>query len=550
MKNRLRFLNSIRWRLPLSYAGIALLATLALGVLLLSTLRSYYDTQEREYLQNNANVMAQRLERLYHTDAPNEIIAAEVNNFAFLTHASVRLMSPDHAVVVHSENPVTFELSRVPIYVSDFNRAPNHTTEVGPTVWTEALPTDGAVEILQAGGGGDVAVSGIAAEGLPRNVSFTVGQGIWLDNGPFGYRLRLSEPPSMTLSDQIVTVAISDKREDIVFGYLELSEGPAFGDEIVSSVARQFVGAGIAAVVIAALMGWVVSRRISQPVLALNVVTGRMAEGDLSVRADTDRRDEIGMLSRSFNRMAQRIEKTVVTLRQFVADAAHELNTPITALQTNLELADSESNPQERRQYIQQAQAQLGRLETLTNSLLDLARLEATATLQFEPIDLSDVIRGVHERYASSAEQREIDLKVEFEGEAIPIEANVHQLIQVFENLLDNALKFTANGGKVTVRLGTRLDEVHVSIEDSGIGIPEEDLPRLFQRFHRGRNTAAYAGNGLGLVISKAIIEGHGGTIGAEACDEGTRFVICLPTNQSVKRSCQDASQSDSSHRG
>lgn len=547
MKNQFRFLNSIQWRLPLSYAGIALLATLAVGILLLSTLRSYYDDQEREYLRNNADVMANRLERLYLSDAPDAFFEAEVNNFAFLTHASVKLLSPDHDVIVHSENPVTFELSQVPIFVTNFRPSSDHRVQDG-TVWTDAIPPrSGDVAITEAVGG-NVTISGVAADELPRNVSFSVGQGIWLDNGPFGYRLRMSEPSSMSLSDQVVMVAIEDKREDVVYGYLELSEGPAFGDEIVDSVARQFVGAGIAAVIIAILMGLVVSRRISQPVLALSDVTGRMAEGDLSVRADTRRRDELGMLSRSFNRMAQRIEKTVITLRQFVADAAHELNTPITALQTNLELAASEENPQERRQYIDHAKTQLHRLETLTNGLLDLARLEATASQEFTSINLSDVIQGVHEGYASSAEQREIDLTVESGEKPITIEGNSQQLVQVFENLLDNALKFTPKGGSVKVKLSNGLKEAHICVEDTGIGIPDDDLQRLFQRFHRARNAAAFAGNGLGLVISKAIIEGHRGTIRAEACEQGTRLLICLPISQSVEGSCEDASQSHSTH--
>lgn len=559
MKNRLRFLDSIRWRLPLSYAGIALLATLALGVLLLSTLRSYYDSQEQKYLTDNADVISKRLERLYHEDAPDFIFEAEINNFAFITQSSVRLLDPDEKVVLFSENPVGFEISRAPFYRSiEFKPGPN-----GDTIMVDVLDpalnsNTGTVEVFE----GQSRPSDFIASGLPINsnvavpidtaapsdYTVTFGHGVWLDNSLFGYRLRLNEPSATEKSDQIVMVPIAPRRGQHVLGYVELSDGPAFGDEIVDAVARQFVGAGVAAVVIAALMGWIFSRRISQPVLALSAVTTRMAEGELSARADTQRRDEIGMLSRSFNQMAQRIEKTVVTLRQFVADAAHELNTPITALQTNLELAASESQPEERRQYINHAQAQLLRLETLTSSLLDLARLEATAKQDFANVDISSLVHNIYDRYASSAEQREIELSIEIEKEPVIIEGNIHQLQQVVENLLDNALKFTPSGGTIHIGLSATEHEAHLYIQDNGIGIPENDLPRLFNRFHRGRNAASYPGNGLGLVISKAIIEGHGGAIQAEQCDSGTRFMICIPIKQSEERTCEDASQSHPTH--
>ncbi|NIV30792.1 MAG: HAMP domain-containing protein, partial [Anaerolineae bacterium] len=159
-------------------------------------------------------------------------------------------------------------------------------------------------------------------------------------------------------------------------GYVELSEGPAYGQEIVDSVARGWLLAGAVAIGVAAVVGWIVSRRISAPLVALSEVTASMAGGDLSARADVDRKDELGTLARSFNRMAAQVEETVIGLRRFVSDAAHEIHTPLTALHTNLELAqrDAAAGSEE---HVLAAQAQVERLEVLTGGLLELSRLES-----------------------------------------------------------------------------------------------------------------------------------------------------------------------------
>src|SRR5207249_4711372 len=160
------------------------------------------------------------------------------------------------------------------------------------------------------------------------------------------------------------------------------------------------------AIFLAALIGWYISRRISAPVLALTDVTGRMTQGDLSSRADIKSRDEFGQLARSFNEMAAQVEQTVSTLREFVADAAHELHTPLTALQANLELARDEKNTSARTKYLLRAQEQSQRLEVLVQSLLDLSRIEAAESKStFAPVNFIQLVREVGEQFASRAEQ-------------------------------------------------------------------------------------------------------------------------------------------------
>ena len=158
-----------------------------------------------------------------------------------------------------------------------------------------------------------------------------------------------------------------------------LSDGPASGRDVLASVAQALVLAAVVAVTLAALAGYLLSGRISKPLVALTATSDEMAEGHLGARADIDRDDEVGRLAASFNSMADRIEATVTTLRRFVADAAHEIGTPLTALQADLELAEEPAGVDER-VFVRRALEQARRIEDLSANLLRLSRLEAGET--------------------------------------------------------------------------------------------------------------------------------------------------------------------------
>jgi signal transduction histidine kinase len=314
-------------------------------------------------------------------------------------------------------------------------------------------------------------------------------------------------------------------------GYIELSNGPAYGRDVLTSVIWGWAIASGVAVVLAAGTGWLISRRLSAPLLALTITTARMAAGDLSTRTSIRRDDEVGTLAQTFNEMADQVEETVVALRRFVADAAHELNTPLTALRTNLELSLHESELPSQTAFLERAQLQVVRLENLTGDLLDLSRLEANADRTGQQaVDLSSLLRAATEPYASRAEQANLNFQLIQPTSAVIIHGDEDQLRRALSNLLDNALKFTPEGGRITVGLQVNDQTAQVWIEDTGIGIPPEDLPQLFSRFHRGRNTAAYPGSGLGLAIVKAIADHHQGRVEVVSTPGGTRFNLWLPS--------------------
>jgi two-component system sensor histidine kinase MprB len=248
-----------------------------------------------------------------------------------------------------------------------------------------------------------------------------------------------------------------------------------------------------------------------------------MAEGDLSVRADMTRQDELGQLGHSFNEMAAQVEGTVLALRRFVADAAHEIHSPLTALRTNLELTSDD-------EFVSQAQMQVERLETLTQGLLDLSRVEAGAQADtFAFVALIPLVQEVSEIYASRAEQAGLAFDLNMPEIPMIVSGDEAQLRRALGNLLDNAVKFTPEGGAVSVTLRGQGSWAEIRIEDTGIGIPKADLPHLFGRFHRGRNATACVGSGLGLAIVKAIVEAHNGQVEGESTGRGARFTVKLP---------------------
>ncbi|MBK9746028.1 MAG: HAMP domain-containing histidine kinase [Chloroflexi bacterium] len=528
--------QSIRWRLPLTYVGIAFIATLILGAALLATLRGYYANRERLHLEDNAVVISETVQLLRSTNRSSTEIAEQMRSLSFLMQARVRILDTAGNVVTDSGSPPTL-LSLGTTETMLANPAPFDGTyvaggigqiiveaapsgDVMPLIdmeYTEAVPVDTmvparALSLVQS----DVSI------GHQDVITFAV------SSTPYGFDLAGEVTPGVT-SDQMVRLPIQTD-DGTLNGYVELSEGAGFGAHIIESVATALVYAGGLALVIAALIGWLASRQITDPVLALTAGAGHMAQGQLHTRVDSKARGELGALATTFNEMAAQVEATVTALRRFVADAAHELHTPLTALRADLELAATETNPVQQTAYIRRAHAQVHRLEVLTNNLLDLSRLEAkTRSTPFQPVDLAQLVRELSETYASRAEQAGVNFALNVPEGALTVRGDDLQLRRAVGNLLDNAIKFTPEGGTVVVSVARKDHCVTITVNDTGIGIPADDLPGLFSRFHRARNANTYPGSGLGLAIIRAIVDAHHGGISVDSAPGATQFVVQLP---------------------
>ena len=536
--------GSIRWRLPLTYAGIALLTALALGGVLLAILRDSYRRQEVSYLVANVQAMDDFVPLLLVSLQSAEALDSRLKSLSFLSQTRVRLLNPESEVLGDSGAPeavralantsLAFEaggLSDVFAQVVEATREQRtFRTEIavaGSALTSVREEVRVARQVIVLGGDaesraavvrGGVQVLELGSSDAGESLATRLGFGLVPES-------QLGAPRS----DMVLRQPIYDPQGELR-GFLELSEGPDIGREVLTGVTWVWAVASAIAVVLAAAVGWLISLRLTRPLLDLTRVTERMASGDLGTRADVRRRDEVGQLATAFNEMAQRVEGTVLTLRRFVADAAHELHTPLTALQTNLELLGQEATQQRRETLTARARSQVSRLETLTTSLLDLSSIEAgAADVAHESVDAVALIREVAELYASQAEQAGLDFALAVSPQPVTLCGEAGQLRQAVGNLLDNAVKFTPAGGKVQVALQLKAGWITVTVTDDGSGIPEADLPHLFSRFYRGRNATSRPGNGLGLAIVQAIAAAHGGTVGAENTHPGARFTLRLP---------------------
>ena len=520
--------HSIRWRLAISFAAIALLAALSLGAVLLTTLRQYYAQRELDYLTGNARSISKFLTAAMSApDLPPDAIQKQVESLAFMSQVRVRLLDTS-GQVLHDSGPLPKQVN-VSIGLVERNYFVAPISKTQPLIPLEDQPAD-YVRIISIG---DELTRTIPFKGMLPTLSdqktVIAFRTMPVAGTPYGFGFDVEGMQDGRRSDQ----RIRQPYYDVVnkpAGYVELSEGPAYGRDILDSVARGWMMASAIAVLLAAGVGWLISRRISAPLLELTSVTERMAGGDLSTRADVRGRDELGRLGRSFNEMAAQVETTVTTLRRFVSDAAHELHTPLTALRTNLELAAHEPDASARVTFMERAQSQTVRLESLTGELLDLSRIESGAVQGNQvPVNLVELTQLTCEPYASQAEQAGIDLSLDLPAQTSSVKGNAAQLGCALSNLLDNACKFTPAGGAISVKLRQEGQWVELCVQDSGIGIPANDLPQLFSRFHRASNAIAYPGSGLGLAIVGAIVARHGGQVKAENTTPGARFCVRLP---------------------
>jgi two-component system OmpR family sensor kinase len=592
-------LKSIRWKLSLTYAGIALVTALAMGAVLLLTLRSYYGGQEQAYLEKNARAVNLAIAPLLTSEKPPEELGMHIKLLSFLSQIRVRLLDAQGRLVVDSGTPGQDS----PIMVSAIARpasfdpqaedgagnaielakpssidpgtgeaADSSIQQVRP-----ALPTlpnqvfiekqDGGQFLFSLGlrqsdpAEADKQVAALPSAGPTDKLRFfyrqtdkpldTIGGLVGMESGSsvsssrtlvavipasgtmYGFDLQAGPAISEARSSQVALQKIVSE-DGKVLGTLIVSDGPAIGSEIVSGVARGGIVAALAAVVIAAALGWLVSRHMSAPLTELTGSARRMSTGDLGARARVTSTDEFGGLATAFNDMAGRVQEIVASLRGFASDAAHELQTPLTALNTNLELAARE-NPDSR--YVAQAREQFLRLELLAANLLDLSRIEnAEPGATFEPVDLAGLLRKVGERCASEAEQARQMFYLEVPDGPIVVSGRADQLQRAIANLIENAIKFTPAGGLIEAGVAEADGRVSLWVEDNGIGIPPEDHANLFQRFHRGHNASELPGSGLGLAIVQAIAEKHCGRVRYESLTKGSKFWLELPAEKTERK--------------
>jgi heavy metal sensor kinase len=302
---------------------------------------------------------------------------------------------------------------------------------------------------------------------------------------------------------------------------------------VLAAFRMVLLNSSILAILLAGVGGWFLAGRTLKPVERMADVAKGIGESDLSRRIDVVSDDELGRLATTLNSMIARLEEAFVKQRQFLADASHELRTPLAVLQAESSLAlEKTRDPEDYRRSLELVSQEVDYMSEIVGKLLVLARSDAGC----EPINVQDVDVGallaeLGQDLEALAQEKGLRLDL---GplEAVSVRGDRVKLRQLFMNILDNAIRYTPAGGAITGSVGRRDDLAVVAIGDTGVGIPEEHLPFIFDRFYRVDQvrTDGEGGTGLGLAIATAIAKMHGGTIEVESgLGEGTTFRIRLP---------------------
>ena len=337
---------------------------------------------------------------------------------------------------------------------------------------------------------------------------------------------QLSQGIPIEVDDEVVGVLVTRRAaftlEPIERGFLD-------------RVNMTLLAATAGATAVALLLGVLLARSLTRPLRELTDATHAVAEGNLELQVPVRSRDELGELATSFNQMSARLARSRDLRRQMTADIAHELRTPLSLILGHAEsLSEGVLPPTADTFHVIHDEAQ--RLNGLVEDLRTLSLSEAGELLLARRlISARELLERTVTAHMPQAQQKSIPLQVNIAPELPSVYVDPDRIAQVLDNLLNNALRYTPAGGPISLSARGSAGGVQIAVEDSGPGIPDEELSSLFERFYgAGKSHRRHeGGSGLGLAIAKSIVEAHGGRIWAESGpEEGARFVIELPVGE------------------
>jgi signal transduction histidine kinase len=309
-------------------------------------------------------------------------------------------------------------------------------------------------------------------------------------------------------------------------GVVEVSRSTLASARFLTTLRTILLGTILVAVLASLVVSIALARRLSRPVRDMERATRRIAAGDLDVRLGDYPPDEVGRLAHSINHMAGRLKRLETARARFISEISHDLRTPLTAIKGLLVNLIDDAGAGERRS-LEIAERETDRLIRLVSQLLDFSRWQSgRLELNRRPVDVGAIARDAVVLSEGQARHRHITLDADIPPSLPTVSADPDRLQRVILNLLDNAIKFTPGGGRVTLGLTRRGREIEVGVRDTGRGMSEEEQERAFEPYYRGQG----GGAGLGLAIARAVVEAHGGRMGIDGSrGEGCRVWFTLP---------------------
>ncbi len=366
-----------------------------------------------------------------------------------------------------------------------------------------------------------------AVEITPNILSALTGQSVFLAGANASF-MDVAVPVFNESGDTAYVVYVRDNKQTV----------HDLNKELITII----VEAVVVGIVISAALSFIVSKTLLQPIVGMTRAAEAMADGDFSKQIAVESDDEVGIMAETFNNMAyqlkttlEEIKKSEALRREFVANVSHELRTPLTSIRSYAETLTGHADipKAQENDFLHVILNESDRMTKIVQDLLELSRFDAgNSKFVIERFDLTAAINAVNDAVALESLKHNHTVTLEFDEDLPMIMGDKGRIEQVLMNVLSNAVKYTPDGGRITIASEPYGDAVRVTIRDTGIGIPEEDLVRIFDRFYRvdKARSRASGGTGLGLSIAREIIVRHGGDIKIDSvAGKGTTVTIDLP---------------------
>lgn len=459
--------TSIKTRLVGNFMLVIVITVLILEIFLVNSVKQYYYKTVEDILSNQIMLSADFYSRYFSSTNLQDIIIDDVDVFWHQTSAQVQILDLEGKVLMDS---------------------------IGAYHSTEIINTSDIANALEGE------------------------RGTWIGNVDY-------------TNSSVMAVSYPLMVEGEIIGILRFISTLEETNKIIKNIAKILLVVGVIVISISGFVSIFLANTIIKPLEEVTQVAEKMADGQLKIRTEKRFDDEIGKLSDTLNYMAEELIKKEQLKNDFISSVSHELRTPLTSIKgwaitlKSQELKDEELLID----GLDIIEKESDRLSTMVEELLDFSRfVSGRITLDKDSIDIKNVIERIGKQLQPRADENKIDFTYSYDPKLPIIIADGNRLKQVLINLLDNAFKFTPDGGRVILSANSIEDGVLIQVEDNGVGISGEDLPYIKDRFYKGKNSKS--NSGLGLSICDEIIKLHDGVMEIESkLDEGTKISVFLP---------------------
>lgn len=464
--------KSIKTRLVKNFMLVIIITVVILEVVLINGIKDYYYRNVEDILTNQLEFSIDFYHRYFSTSTLEDILIDDVDVFWRHTNAQVQILSLEGDLLMDSLG-VT---SQNYVKTSDIEKAK------------------------------------------------ITGKGVWIGNVSY-------------TSSQVMSITMPFKNQDNSIGFIRFISSLEETNKIIRRISIFLLWMGLSVIFISGMVSIFLANSIVKPLREVTTVAEKMADGQFKTRSNITLNDEIGQLSNTLNYMAEEIIKKEQIKNDFISSISHELRTPLTSIKgwaitlKSEDMRDSELLLD----GLDIIEKESDRLTQMVEELLDFSRfISGRIRLEKAEFNIVNTINIIGKQLALKARNNKIDFHINIDDSLCTIIGDENRVKQILINLLDNAFKFTNEGGLVTLSAYKENGNLILKVEDNGVGIPEEDLPNVKEKFYKGRNSKSHSG--IGLSICEEITKLHGGSLDIESIvNQGTIVKVALPIEGDIK---------------